>query len=181
MNRLPLVVLLLLCARPGYSLEPTVEELVLINQALRDWLRLMETDRLHLVVDRQAREVRLQHGRAVLRNCPVRVDSLGGGALALAELRLHLRRYRPSDPWSPITRGPFDWEQVLAEQATDACALYFSNELLIYAADAWGQPRAPALRIAGDDLRALYEACGPETRLVVLPLHWNEDSGNGER
>ena len=180
MNRLWLVVLLLLSARTGYGLEPVEEELVRINRALRDWLRLVETDRLHLVVDRPAREVRLQHGRAVLRNCPVRSDSLGDRELALAELRLHLRRYRPSDPWSPIAGGPFDWEQVLAEQATDNCALYFSNQLLIYAADTWGQPRAPALRIATGDLRALYEACAPGTPLVVLPLHWNEEPGNGE-
>lgn len=179
MNPLWLVVLLL-CVRPGYSLEPAVEELIRINQALRDWLRLMETDRRYLVVDRQAREARLQHGRAVLRSCPVRVDSLGDGEFAQAELRLHLRRYRPSDPWSPIASGPFDWEQVLAEQATDDCALYFSNQLLIYAADTWGQPRAPALRITADDLRALYEACAPGTPLVVLPFHWNEESVYGE-
>lgn len=69
--------------------EPAAPHLPGINQALRAWLRLIETDRPYLVVDRAAGEVRLQHGRAVLRACPVLADSFevrtAGGAAGEAD------------------------------------------------------------------------------------------------
>jgi hypothetical protein len=154
------------------------EQLRRANRALRGWLELIEGDRLHLVVDRQAGQVRLQHGEAALRNCPVLVDSLGEWAEVRGELRQRIRRYRPSDPWVSRAAGPFDWEQNLAEEATDECGLCFSNGLLIYASAVWGGPRAPSLKIGSDDLRALYEACRPGTPLVVLPRGWKEGSAD---
>jgi len=175
-----LLLFVLVSVQEGYGADLGAEELAYLNQALRAWVELVEEDRLHLVVDRQAGEVRLQHGPAVLRNCPVRADSLGQRPTARAELRGRIRRYRPSDPWTPIAAGPFDWEQNLVEEATDECALYFSNELLIYASPAWGKPRAPSLLIHAEDLRALYSACTPGVPLVVLPNHWNEESEDAE-
>ena len=152
-----------------------VEELRRVNQALRGWLELIEGDRLHLVVDRQAGEVRLQHGEAVLRNCPVVVDSLGERPEVGGELRQRIRRYRPSDPWTSRVVGPFDWEQNLVDEATDDCGLCFSNRLLIYASTAWGRVRAPAVKIGSDDLRALYESCAPGIPLIVLPRGWTKE------
>lgn len=152
-----------------------VEELRRVNQALRGWLELIEGDRLHLVVDRQAGEVRLQHGEAVLRNCPVVVDSLGERPEVRGELRQRIRRYRPSDPWTSRVVGPFDWEQNLVDEATDDCGLCFSNRLLIYASTAWGRVRAPAVKIGSDDLRALYESCAPGIPLIVLPRGWTKE------
>ena len=146
-----------------------------VNQALRIWLTRMEEDRIYLLIDRQESAVRLYHGRALLRVCPVQVDSLGEEPEIGAKLRLRIRRYRPSDPWTPILAGPFDWERNLAEEATDECALYFSNRVLIYASETWGEVRGPAVRIRSGDLRALYEACGEGTPLVVLPPGWNEE------
>jgi hypothetical protein len=86
-----------------------------------------------------------------------------------------LRRYRPSDPWARVRAGPFDWEQNLAEEATDDSALYFSGGLLVYASAAWGRPRAPALAIEAGDLRALFNASAPGMELVVLPPGWDEE------
>jgi hypothetical protein len=175
-----LAALVLLFLGQVHGREPGLEDLARINQALQGWLRLIDADRLHLVVDRQEGEVRLQHGRAVLRACPVLADSLGPCPAVLAELHLRVRRYRPSDPWSEIAAGPFDWEQNLALQATDACALYFTNRMLIYASREWERPRSPALQVAAGDLRALYGACVPGVPLVVLPPRWNEEIDDGE-
>jgi len=173
-----LAVLLLVAPSAVWSEPLDAEALARINRALRDWLTLIEKDRLHLVVDREAGEVRLQHGRAVLRTCPVRIDSTEEQAESPTRLDQKIRRYRRSDPWSEIVVGPFDWEQNLAIEATDACALFFSNRLLIYASEDWGPPRVPALQIDRRDLRALYDACPPEIDLVILPHRWNEEYGD---
>jgi len=171
-------ILLLLIPRPGWGETPDVEGLVRINRALRDWLTLTEENRPYLVFDREAGEIRLQHGRAVLRNCPVRIDSAGLRPESTIRLDQKLRRYRPSDPWSEIAVGPFDWEQNLVEEASADCALFFSNRMLIYASEVWGRSRPPALQIGVGDLRALYDACALGTELVILPHRWNEESGN---
>ena len=171
-------VLLLLVPHTSRGETLDSEGLVRINRALRDWLTLTEKDRPYLVLDREAGEIRLQHGWAVLRNCPVLVDSAGGVPQSPTRLHQKFRRYRPSDPWSEIAVGPFDWEQNLVEEATADCALFFSNRMLIYASEVWGRPRAPALQIGIGDLRALYDACDPETDLVILPHRWNEEFGN---
>ncbi len=171
-------ILLLLIPHVGRGETPDPEGLVRINRALRDWLTLIEKDRPYLAFDREAGEIRLQHGRAVLRNCPVRIDSAGTRPQSPTRLSRKLRRYRPSDPWSEIAVGPFDWEQNLVEEATADCALFFSNRMLIYASEAWSRPGAPALQIGMGDLRALYDACAPEIELVILPHRWNEEFGD---
>ena len=161
----------------GSALEK--HDLVHINQTLRAWLRLIDSDRPYLVVDRQANEVNLHHGRAILRRCPVLLDSLGKRRMGGGKIENRIRRYRPSDPWSAAALGPFDWEQNLAEEATADCALYFSNELLIYASQIWGRPRSPALKLSVEDLQALYNVTANGGPLLVLPLGWNEVSADG--
>lgn len=160
----------------GADEEFSARELVRINQALRQWLQLIEADRPYLVVDRQAGEVRLQHGQAVLRIAPVLADSLGLRPATRTTLQRHVRRYRPATSWSRLRPGPFDWESNLAEEATEKCALYFDSGLLIYAAAAWRNPRAPALKIEVDDLRALYNTAETGMPLVVLPRGWDKES-----
>ena len=161
----------------GSALEK--HDLVHINQTLRAWLRLIDSDRPYLVVDRQANEVNLHHGRAILRRCPVLLDSLGKRRMGGGKIENRIRRFRPSDPWSAAAFGPFDWEQNLAEEATADCALYFSNELLIYASQIWGRPRSPALKLSVEDLQALYNVTANGGPLLVLPLGWNEVSADG--
>ena len=155
---------------------PGVAELSRINEALRQWLALIETDRPYLAIDRQAGQVRLHHGRAILRQCPVLVDSLGERPELRSELRRRVRRYRPSAPWATKLSGPFDWENNLAEEAAPDGALYFDSGLLLYAAAVWEAAGSPALRLEAVDLRALYNACEPGTPLVVLPPVWDEET-----
>ena len=181
MLKLLLVLSILSPLQQGRGTELEEQDLVHINQTLRAWLQLIEADRPYLVVDRQAGEIRLQHGRAILRNCPVVEDSLGKHWLESGKLENRIRRYRPSDPWSATASGPFDWEQNLAAEATVDCALYFSNELLIYASPVWGRPRSPALKLSGEDLQALYHATADGRALLVLPPRWNEESTDGAR
>ena len=167
--------LILLVVSQGSGAESRGADLRRINQALREWLVLIETDRPYLVVDRQFGEVRLEHGRAVLRTCLVLTDSLGLRPDVRASLQSRIRRYRPSDPWARSQAGPVDWEQHLSEDATPDCALYFTNGLLVYASEAWGQPRAPALKVDVGDLRALYNLGAGVLPLLVLPPGWDED------
>ena len=175
MKQLLLAGLILLPFQWGEGSQRQELDLVRINQALREWLVLIEADRPYLVIDRAAGEVRLQHGPAVLRNCPVLVDSLGSQVEVRSELKNRIRRYRPSDPWARPSAGPFDWEQNLVEEATPDCALYFANQLLIYASPIWGQPRPPALQLEVADLQVLYNVAGGGVELLVLPPHWNEE------
>ena len=172
-----LALLYLLQSSLGNALEK--RDLEHVNQTLRAWLKLIETDRPYLVVDRQAGEVNLHHGRAILRQCPVLLDSLGKSRIGVGEITNRIRRYRPSDPWSALASGPFDWEQGLAVRATGHCALYFSNEIIIYASPAWGRPRSPALRLRVVDLQALYNATANGGALLVLPPGWNEVAADG--
>ena len=143
------------------------------NRALRYWLELIEADRIYLVLDCQHKEIRLAHGNAVLRNCPMVVAALADGIEDRQVVQKHLRRYLPSDPWSRLQIGRFDWEQNLVEDAPETAALYFSGGLLMYAADVWQHTRSPALRLRSADLRALYNALETGTPLVVLPKNWN--------
>lgn len=158
--------------------ELAAAELVYINEALRQWLVLMEIDQAYLVVDRQAGEVRLQHGKAILRQCPVVVDSMGTRPDLTGTLQQRIRRYRPRSPWAQIERGAFDWENNLAEQATADCALYFDGGLLIYASPLWEGALIPSLRLEVEDLRALYNVGQRGLTLVVLPLSWDEELGD---
>ena len=162
----------------GAEEKPGAGELLRINQALQQWLQLIEADRPYLAVDRQAGELRLLHGQAVLRNVPVLVDSLGLRPATRTSLQRLVRRYRPANSWSRPQPGPFDWESNLVEEATEKCALYFGSGLLIYAAAAWRNPRAPALGIAVDDLRALYNTAEIGMPLVLLPRGWDRESGD---
>ena len=56
----------------GWSLCPAraSEDLERTNEALRGWLEMMEADRPYLLLDGSAGQLRLQHGAAVLRQCP---------------------------------------------------------------------------------------------------------------
>lgn len=149
-------------------------DLAYVNAALRAWLQAIEADAPYLLVDRGAGELRLMHGRALLRRVPLAADSLGEQPPVQSSLAARLRRYRPSDPWRGLVPSPFDWEQNLVADASAASALYFTNGLLIYASPAWYRPGAIDLQIGVADLRALYNAYSPGITLVVLPANWRE-------
>ena len=155
---------LLLCAPAlTYASETTeAEKLAYGNAALRAWLQQIDADAPYILVDRASGQVKLMHGRAVLRNCIVRRDDLGGIPAFSDTLMARLRRYRSLDPWSQPTPGPFDWEQGLVEEAPDDGALYFSSGILLYASDKWRERQGPALCVDAVDLRAL------RTRPLVL-------------
>ena len=149
-------------------------DLAYVNAALRAWLQAMEADAPYLLVDRGAGALRLMHGKALLRRAPLAADSLGARPPVQSSLEARLRRYRPSSPWRGLVPSPFDWEQNLVADAAVTSALYFASGLLIYARPAWHRPDAMDLQIGAADLRALYNACGPGTALVVLPANWRE-------
>ena len=149
-------------------------DLAYVNAALRAWLQAIEADAPYLLVDRGAGELRLMHGKALLRRVSLAADSLGARPPVQSSLAARLRRYRPSSPWRGLVPSPFDWEQNLVADAAATSALYFASGLLIYARPAWRRPDAMDLQIGAADLRALYNACGPGTALVVLPANWRE-------
>ena len=150
------------------------EDLAYVNAALRAWLQAIEADAPYLLVDRGAGELRLMHAKALLRRAPLAADALGPRPPVQSSIAARLRRYRPSGPWRGLVPSPFDWEQNLVVAAAATSALYFASGLLIYASPAWHRPGAMDLQIRAADLRALYNACGPGTRLVVLPANWSE-------
>ncbi len=152
----------------------SAEDLAYVNAALRAWLQAIEADAPYLLVDRGAADLRLMHGRALLRRVPLAADSLGEQPPVQDSLAARLRRYRPSNPWRGLVPSPFDWEQNLVADASAATALYFASGLLLYASPAWHRRGAMDLQIGADDLRALYNACGRGTPLVVLPANWRE-------
>lgn len=152
----------------------SAEDLAYVNAALRAWLQAIEADAPYLLVDRGAGQLRLMHGKALLRRVPLVADSLGARPLVQSALEARLRRYRPSTPWRGLAPSPFDWEQNLVAAAPGTSALYFAHGLLIYASPAWHRPSAMDLQIEAVDLQALYNACGPGTALVVLPANWRE-------
>ena len=55
----------------------SAEDLAYVNAALRAWLQAIEADAPYLLADRGAGELRLMHGKALLRRVPLAVDSLG--------------------------------------------------------------------------------------------------------
>ena len=161
----------------GWSLCPAraSEDLERTNEALRAWLEMMEADRLYLLLDGSAGQLRLQHGAAVLRQCPVVSDSLDAGTPPGQRLKARLRRHRRADPHTAIAAGPFDWEQYLAAGATDQAALLFSEGLLLYADEVWRPVRPPFLRLRTEDLRALYDAAADGVELILLPPGWERE------
>jgi hypothetical protein len=170
------VLLLLLRFSPATAATNSVSDVEAqerTNRALRYWLELIKADRIYVLLDCHRKEIRLAHGNAVLRNCPFVTASLADGVEDRQVLTKHLRRYRPSDPWSQPQIGRFDWEQNIVEDAPKTAALYFSAGLLLYAADIWQHTRSPALRLRAADLRALYNALEADTPLVVLPENWD--------
>ena len=152
----------------------SAEDLAYVNDALRAWLQAIEADKPYLLVDRDAGELRLMHEKALLRRVPLTADSLGTQPPVQSALEVRLRRYRPSSPWRGLVSSPFDWEQNLVADASATSALYFASGLLIYASPVWHRPGAMNLQIGVDDLRALYNACGLGTPIVVLPANWKE-------
>lgn len=152
----------------------SAEDLAYVNAALRAWLQAIEADAPYLLVDRGAGELRLMHEKALLRRVPITADSLGVQPSVQSSLEARLRRYRHSNPWRGLVSSPFDWEQNLVTDASATSALYFASGLLIYASPAWHRSGSMNLQIGVDDLRALYNACGPGTTLVVLPANWRE-------
>ncbi|MFH1569466.1 MAG: hypothetical protein ABIL09_15830, partial [Gemmatimonadota bacterium] len=148
------------------------------NAALRAWLGAMDADVAYLVLDLGTSRLRLQHGGALLRDCRVLAAALPPVPSSQVLVR-GLRRYRRADPYSEPQPGPFDWEHYLVEAATPECALYFDGGVLIYAAEAWGQPRPPSVRLGAADLRALYDALPSGAPLVVLPAGWRGDASGG--
>lgn len=152
-----------------------------INAALASWIGLIEQDRPYLVLDLDALEVRLEHGGARLRNCPLeaaRLDTLRG---PVVELERRIRLYRPSHAGAPIAEGPFDWEQHLARDGDGRCALYFAGGLLLYADAFWERAAPPQVRLRAADLRALYNALEPGAAMVVLPAGWKRGRADGRK
>ncbi len=142
------------------------------NEALRAWLQQIDADAPYLLVDRAAREVRLMHGQAVLRVCPLQSETLGAMPDSRSVVLARLRRYRVLDPWSKVEVGPFDWEERLVRAAPDDGALYFASGLLLCAAEVWQTGVSPLVVVSTQDWRALYNACTEGTPLVILPEDW---------
>ena len=151
------------------------EDLGRINEALREWLQLMGADRVYLLLDRSAGQLRVQHGAAVLRQCPVVSDSLGAGTPLRQRLTARLRRHRRADPFTAIESGPFDWEHYLVSEATAEAGLLFSEGLLLYASEIWGPARPPSVRLRSQDLRALFDAAADSVDLILLPSGWERE------
>lgn len=157
--------------------EAEAEELECINDALRGWLQAATDGAPYLLVDVQQGRVQLHQGGALLRDCPMVREHLGMTPSVCQMLERRIRRYRRSDSLTEPQLSAFDWEDYLAVAANPDCALHFSEGLLIYASQEWGEPRAPSLRVSEDDLMALYDALAEGTALVVLPPGW----GAGKR
>ncbi len=151
-------------------------DLIRINTALARWLALASTDVPYVVIDHEAEEVRLYHHSALLRICGAELSglqALGDSLMVTA----HLRRLRPSGPYTPRSAGPFDWERYLADAATPHSALLLTGDVLIYsdgsqASSAWGKP--PGVRLHIGDLCALSDAVTDETPVVYLPRGWSQ-------
>jgi len=171
------LILVMLLGTRAVAVGDRGEKLVHINVALKAWLQAIEADTPYLLVDRGMSELRLMHGKAVMRNVAVVADSLGRKPAATHALENRLRRYRPSSPWSELVASPFDWEQNLVVDATPMSALYFGGGLLVYTDAVWSRPGAVALQLGEDDLRALYNACVPGMELIVLPKGWKDGVG----
>ena len=147
-----------------------------INSTLEAWIRVSREDAQYLVLDRQAAVLRLQHGSAVLRSCPVTADDLViDGQPVNQALSRRLRDYRRHHPYVQRQPGPLDWDQYLATDATDECALEFSSGLLLYAAALWKQrsPSGRSIQLDPVDLRALYNSVDPGTPFLILPVGWD--------
>ena len=135
----------------------------------------MEADRVYLLLDRSAGQLRVQHGAAVLRQSPVVSDSLDPGTPVRQRLTARLRRHRRADPFTAIEPGPFDWEHYLAKEATAEAALLFSEGLLLYAAEIWSPARPPSIQLRSEDLRALFDAVEDSVDLILLPSGWERE------
>ena len=170
----PLRGLYLLPIITALEAQPAPAELAEVNEALRSWLQVMNEDRAYLLFDRNKGHLDLRHGGAILRRCQVVTDFVDASTLGSGQLLGQIRRYRPSHPWAIPSSGPFDWEQVLADEAGDDAALLFSNQLLIIASDAWDRPRGPAVRVGSRDLRTLCNTLDNGTSLVILPPGWRD-------
>ncbi|MDA0333913.1 MAG: hypothetical protein O2782_01985, partial [bacterium] len=57
--------------------------------------------------------------------------------------------------------------------ADDECALWFDGGLLVYADAAWLPTAAPSIRLAAEDLRALFDAVADSIAIVILPADWD--------
>lgn len=167
----------LVCGVGAAAAADRGEELAYINAALKSWLAVVAADTPYLLVDRSAAELRLMHGKAVMRNMALVADSLGARPPSRLSLQSRLRYYRPSDSWRGLMASPFDWEQNLVLDASPMSALYFTDGLLVYASAVWHRPKALALQLEEQDLRALYNACKSGMALVVLPAGWKEGQG----
>ncbi len=135
----------------------------------------MEADRPYLLLDGSARQLRLQHGAAVLRQCPVISDSVDVGTPLRQRLTARLRRHRRADPFARIEPGSFDWEHYLVSEGTKEAALLFSEGLLLYAAEVWRPVRPPSIRLRSEDLRALHDAAADGVDLILLPSGWERE------
>jgi len=175
MKALCICSLLLLIPLSAVGNQEGGERLAYGNEALRAWLELVDADARYLLVDRAAREVRLMHGRAVLRVCVLHRETLGRWPDLRVVLSERLRRYRALAPWREMGVGPFDWEERLAYSAPDDGALYFDNGLLLCAAAVWQTGVSPVLAVSREDLRALFSASAVGMPLVILPEDWQRD------
>ena len=168
---------LLLGATCAVAAPAAADDLEAVNEALRQWLAAAETDRPYLLLDLEAGELRLQHGGALLRQCPL-LEPPPGSLPGIARLEQRLRPFRhvPVDAGP----GPFDWEAHLGADGHGGCALYFGGGLLVYADGRWLDGPVDGLRLGAEDVRALFNALEPGAPMVVLPASWRRWEGAGE-
>ena len=156
---------------------PAADDLEAVNEALRQWLAAAETDRPYLLLDLEAGELRLQHGGALLRQCPLR-DPPPAALPISARLAQRLRPFRHTS--AVAGPGPFDWEAHLGADGHGACALYFGGGLLVYADGRWLDGSVDGLQIGAEDVRALFNALELGAPMVVLPASWRRWENAGE-
>lgn len=147
------------------------QHLVKKNDAIEAWIAHLDSDRPFLLLDVGAGELRLQHGSALLRTCTLESLQVDESTPVTQHLLSRARRYA-AEPFQSITAGPFDWEQYLVREANDDCLLQFSGGLLVHA-----DPSLRSLyaaRVTATDLRALFDAVGDSTDIVLLPAGWDQ-------
>ena len=174
-------VCLILCLQaPIHSAAQDSAPLPRINRALQRWLQLIDGDLPFAILDLESQALRLHHGSALLRAGVVESASLDPWPPSDLVLEAKLRSYRRLSPHRGPAAGPFDWEQYLAEEATENSALLFSHSLLMYSTEIWEPVRSPSIRVSPEDLIAFYGALQEGAPLVLLPFGWSSVTEKGQ-
>lgn len=173
LNRLHAILIVCLCCSPAAGADAADVDMARMNDAIEAWIAHIDSDRPFLLLDIGAGELRLYHGAALLRRCPLVAAVVDSNRAVSQRLRGRIRRYG-AEPFQPTSAGPFDWEQYLAQEGDDECALWFDGGLLVYAHEVWLPAASPAVRLALEDLRALFDTVADSVGLVLLPAGWKD-------